>query len=75
MIPYQIPKSGHIRLRIYDMRGAAVRNLVDENVQAGHHTAVWDGRDDRYSLVASGIYLVRIEAEDFVEQRKMILIR
>jgi hypothetical protein len=75
MIPYQIPKSGHVRLRIYDMRGAAVRDLVDEGVQAGHHTAVWDGRDDRYSLVASGIYLVRIEAEGFVEQRKMILIR
>ena len=48
---------------------------VDGEVGAGHHEIRWDGRDAYQQSVASGVYLVRIEAGSFVEQKKMILLR
>jgi len=42
---------------------------------AGHHTISWDGRDDQRRPVASGIYLLRITAGDFVRTRKAALLR
>jgi len=74
-LQYRLPKTGRVRLSVFDIRGAVVRILVDEVVGAGHYVAVWDGRDDRNTPVASGIYFVRIEAGEFVQHKKMILMR
>ena len=74
-IRYALPRPGRVRLWIFDVRGALVRRLVDGKVGAGHHEIRWDGRDAYQQVVASGVYLIRIEAGSFVEQKKMILIR
>jgi len=50
--------------------GQTVVVLVDGRRDAGYHTVKWDG-----SSVASGVYLYRIEAGDFVESRKMVLLK
>ena len=69
-IRYQLPEASKVRLTVYDLLGQRVEILVDAFVEAGYRSVVWEAKD-----VASGVYLVRMEAGDFVEVRKMVLMR
>jgi parallel beta-helix repeat protein len=69
-IKYALPEAGQVRIDIYDLLGRKVETLVDEEKQAGQHQAVWDA-----SRHSSGVYFYRIEAGDFAETRKMILLK
>ena len=68
VIQYQIPGAGPVRLTVYDILGREVATLVDGVQQPGTHEARFDGGG-----LASGVYLYRIQAAGFVQQRKMIL--
>jgi len=57
---YSVPSDGAVDLSIYDVAGRRVRGLVRNNVSAGQHPIIWDGRDDNGSSVATGIYLARL---------------
>ena len=74
-ISYQIPEEGWVGLHVFNMSGQVVRTLVEGKRKAGYYTIIWDGRDDRGEMVASDIYLYRIESGDFREIKKMILFR
>lgn len=74
-IPFQLSAPGRARIRIYDVRGALVRTIVDETRPAGLQDANWDGTDRDGRAVAGGIYFVRLEAEAVVATRKLLLIR
>jgi hypothetical protein len=74
-ISYQLPRSGKVELKIYNMLGQEVRKLVDENQAAGQYTVQWDGRNYNGKPVASGVYLYRLKAGEFVETKKMLLLR
>ncbi len=74
-IPFTTPSEGPVRIAIYDTRGSLVRVLVDKSFPAGHHGAVWDGRDAKGSPVSSGIYLCRLEHRSDVRTRKIVLIK
>lgn len=74
-IPYSLSREGAVELRIFDASGRAIRTLIDDRIPPGLHHAVWDGRDDSGSPVASGIYFYRLSREDFVSSRKLMLIR
>ena len=74
-IAYSLRAPGRVRVSIYDIRGALVREVVKERVAAGVHRVVWDGRDTRGRTVGSGIYFCRLEAGDFAETRRMVLLR
>jgi len=69
-ICYQLPEASGVVLAIYDVLGRKVEVLVEGFVEAGYRSVVWDAED-----AASGVYLVRMEVGDFVEVRKMALIR
>ena len=75
-IRYGLPKEERVTLKIYNLLGEEVVTLVrDEQKEAGYHAAIWDGRDERGQLVASGIYLYQLHAGSFVQKRKMALVR
>jgi YVTN family beta-propeller protein len=78
-ITYDIPASAtqgvHVQLRLYNILGQIVRTLVDGNKQPGRYQVSWDSNTANGSPVASGIYIYRIEAGEFVQVRKMVLIR
>ena len=74
-ITYQLPEPGHATLRIYDISGRVVRTLVDERKEAGHNRIRWDGRDGNGKSVPSGIYFYKLQAMDFSQTRKMVLLR
>jgi len=76
-IEYAIPagKSEHVRLNVYDLRGALVKTLVDEISSPGIHSVVWDGTDDNGNKVSSGVYIYRLQSAKLTKARKMLLLR
>jgi len=74
-IAFSLPSSGEIRLAIYNVLGREVRTLVSSHLEAGQHTAVWDGRDNAGATAASGVYFYRLEASGYSMTRKMMLLK
>ncbi|MBD3340003.1 MAG: T9SS type A sorting domain-containing protein [Candidatus Lokiarchaeota archaeon] len=82
-INFQIPKSGKVTVKIYDILGREVKTLVDDFYYAGNYNISWDGSDELGNSVASGVYFYQLQAkgvsgksnENFVEMRKMVLVR
>jgi len=68
-INYALPEKAHVILTVFDMRGRVVRVIVDEFKEAGFYPVQWNG-----SRVASGVYIYRIQAGNFVQIRKCLLI-
>ena len=69
-ISFALPEVSDVKLEIYNIVGQKVATLVNSQLQAGNHTLEWNAGE-----VASGIYLYRIEAGDFVDTKKMILLK
>ncbi len=71
-IRYELPAISSVVLEVYNELGQKVEVLVDDLVEAGYHSVVWDAQN-----MASGVYFVRMEVGDseFIEVRKTVLIR
>ncbi len=65
----------HTTFKIYNILGDLVRTLMDEKKMPGNYQVVWDGRDDKGEKVSSGIYFYRLEAGDYSETKRMILVK
>jgi hypothetical protein len=75
VIEYALPTDSKVNLTIYNILGRKVRVLVDDYETAGYRSVEWDGRDSQGQILASGIYFYRIVAENFVQTKKMVLIK
>lgn len=76
VIQYELPAAGDlVRLEIYNIGGQRIRTLVHEVQSAGYQEVVWDGRNDAGDQVASGVYFYRLQAGDFLETKKMMLVK
>ena len=73
-IPYQLPAPAHVRLEVFNLLGQRVATLVDEEQQAGLHTAAWNGTDAAGRPVAAGLYLYRIRGSGTSGTRRMVLL-
>ena len=71
---YYLPRNVDAVVAVYDMRGRRVRTLADMPHFAGEHSVVWDGRDDGGQLQSSGVYLIRLTAENVSLAAKVILL-
>jgi subtilisin family serine protease len=74
-IPFYLPKNGQTSIRIYDVRGALVRELRDKWMSEGAHSVTWDGRDGSGRNAVSGIYFCVLEQNGVKQTRKMVLLR
>ena len=77
-IPYQLAKDAEVIVRVYDMRGRSVRELVLGHQAAGVYqsrgrAAYWDGKNAFGESVASGVYFYTLTAGDFTATRKMLI--
>jgi hypothetical protein len=75
VLDFRLPAPGPARLSIHDVRGRRLCTLLAGWQPAGAQTLQWDGRDDRGRALASGVYLVRLEAVGRVEGRRLVLLR
>jgi hypothetical protein len=74
-IRFDLPEAAHVQLRIYDLLGRTVRNLIEAEYTPGRHHLVWDGRDDHDRSLPSAIYLYELKAGSFQAQRKLLLLK
>jgi hypothetical protein len=70
VVRFQLPVASMVRLAVYDILGREVAVLVNERMDAGVHEIKFDG-----SNLASSVYLYRIQAGDFVQTRKLLLLK
>lgn len=69
-ISFAVPKTGSITLKVFDMQGREVATLVNGELGAGNHETVFDA-----SRLTSGTYIYRLQAGEFIEMKKMILLK
>ena len=75
-INFDLPNITDVSLVIYDITGRKVRTLVsNNNIEAGYKKIVWNGRDDFGNGVATGMYIYRLVAGDFVDVKKMTFLK
>jgi flagellar hook assembly protein FlgD len=76
MISYDVPARGaDVNISIYDVSGRLVLELVHEHRTAGVWSIEWNGEDDRGQRVASGVDFYRMRAGEFVDTKKMVLLK
>ena len=69
-IRYSIPKAGIVNLKVYNLIGEEITTLVNEDKAAGNYEVEFDA-----SQLPSGVYLYQLNAADFVETKKMVLLK
>jgi hypothetical protein len=69
-IHYALPARSPVTLSVYNTLGQQVSTLVNENQEAGYHDVKFDG-----SNLASGVYFYRLQAGDFVQTKKLLILR
>ncbi len=67
---------GNTEIIIYNIKGQKVKTLIDEKLDAGYHSVIWDGKDDKGKPVCSGIYLYKLNVNNKTELiRKCLLLK
>ena len=74
-LSYDLPKDNDVRLAIFDMLGNEVAILVNTRQQAGFKSIQWDATDSYGKQVSAGVYLYQIQAGEFVQTKKMVLLK
>jgi len=69
-IHFSIPKEGDVSLKVFNALGQIVGTYIDGNIKAGTYNAEIDGTN-----LSSGVYFYTLQAKDFVQTRKMILVK
>ena len=72
---YDLPEQAFVTLTIYDMLGREIAQLVNTTQEAGFKLVQWDGSDITGRPESAGVYLYQIRAGEFVQTRKMVLLK
>jgi hypothetical protein len=74
-VQFSLNTAEHVRLELFDALGRKIRTLVDSERPAGQHTISWNATDENGVAVANGVYFYRMTAGNYVQARKMLLIK
>ena len=72
---FALAEAGDVRIRVFDVAGRQVRALQLPGLPVGWHEAEWNGTDAAGPRVASGSYLVRLEAPNRYDQIRVLLLK
>ena len=72
---YDLPEPALVTLTIYDMNGREINQLVNKNQETGFKSVVWNGTNKIGRPVSAGVYLYQIQAGEFVQTKKMVLLK
>ncbi|SVD50066.1 uncharacterized protein METZ01_LOCUS402920, partial [marine metagenome] len=72
---YDLPENAMINITIYDMLGRQVKILINQTQDAGYRSIVWDATNDYGKPVSAGIYLYQIQAGEYMQTKKMVLLK
>jgi hypothetical protein len=71
---YDLPETGLVTITIYDILGRQVKTLIDKTQDAGYRSVIWDATNNYGKPVSAGIYLYQIQADDYMQTKKMVLL-
>ena len=74
-LSYDLPKESFVNITIYDILGNVVNNLVNANQSSGYKSVQWNATNNQGQPVSAGVYLYSIEAGEFRQTKKMILLK
>lgn len=74
-ITYELPRAGEVEVRVFTVTGRLVRTLAAGVEDRGRHEIRWDGRDERGSVAASGLYFYQVVFENAALSKKMLLLK
>ncbi len=74
-ISFSLQNNSNVEISIYNIKGQRVKQLVSDQLASGEHSVVWNGKDDNYQPVGSGVYFYKLKAGDFQKVRKMVLMK
>ncbi|PJA74671.1 hypothetical protein CO151_08745 [bacterium CG_4_9_14_3_um_filter_65_15] len=74
-VSYNMPKRGHVTVKIFNIRGELVRTLVDDVMDAGTQSVDWNGTSNSGSSVASGVYFYEARYGDEVQVNKITMVK
>jgi hypothetical protein len=74
-LKYDLPEDSFVDVTVYDMLGNVVNNLVNKNQNSGSKLVQWDATNNQGESVSAGVYLYKIQAGDFSQTKKMILLK
>ncbi len=74
-IAFELPQDSRVRLEIYNTLGQKVATIVNELKSKGRYRVTWNGKDENGRPVSSGSYFYRIKMDNFVQTRRMLLIK
>jgi len=74
-VRYELPEDSFTNITVYDMLGNVVNNLVKTNQSPGYKSIQWNATNNQGEPVSAGVYLYKIQAGDFVDTKKMILLK
>jgi len=69
-IRYQLPENSQVKLQVFDILGNLVTTLVDQQMQAGYHSVVWNA-----NRLASGVYFYTFRSGSYVSTKKLMLLK
>ena len=72
---YDLPEQANVNIIIYDMLGRQVKTLINQTQDAGFKSVIWDATNDYGKPVSAGVYLYQIRAGEFVQTKKMVLLK
>ena len=72
---YDLPEQANVNIIIYDMLGRQVKSLINQTQDAGFKSVIWNATNDYGKPVSAGVYLYKIQAGEFVQTRKMVLLK
>jgi PKD repeat protein len=75
ILRYDLPENSIVNITIYDMMGREVKTLVNQTQDAGYRSVVWDATNDYGKPVSAGIYLYQIQAGEYIQTKKMVLLK
>jgi hypothetical protein len=72
---FGIPKRSHVSIDVYDISGRQVKKLLSEMMESGTYTMVWNGEDNSGKRLSSGVYFLRIVAEEYRVTKRLLILR
>ena len=74
-ISYRLPRDSNLNLSVYDVLGRKVKVLASGVYSRGNYTTQWNGKDQKGQQVSAGLYLYKIQADNFIDSKKILLIK
>jgi len=72
---YDLPEQTHVNIIIYDMLGKQVKTLINQTQDAGYRSIIWDATNAYSKPVSAGVYLYQIQAGEYMQTKKMVLLK